>query len=126
MVNIGVVGYGYWGPNIVRNFNAVDGASVISVCDKKSKALKDIQKTYPSVQTTSDYNEVITSPDIDAVAIVTPVFTHFELGSSGSSLTYPSGHFTGSGSSGFMHLDSGLLGSSLTNPSGQGSGLGSG
>jgi predicted dehydrogenase len=79
MINIGVVGYGYWGPNIVRNFNASNGASVISVCDKNSKVLRNIKKTYPSVQTTSDYNKVIISPDIDAVAIVTPVFTHFEL-----------------------------------------------
>ena len=79
MINIGVVGCGYWGPNIVRNFNAVNDAKVISVCDKNSKVLRNIQNTYPSIQTTSDFNEIITCPGIDAVAIVTPVFTHFEL-----------------------------------------------
>lgn len=79
MINIGVVGYGYWGPNVVRNFNAIKDAQVISVCDKNSEVLKCVQKTYPSVQTTSDFNKLTSSPDINAVAIVTPVFTHYEL-----------------------------------------------
>ncbi len=79
MINIGIVGCGYWGPNIVRNFNAVNDARVTTVCDKNPKALNCIQKNYPSIQTISNYNKLVTSPDIDAVAIVTPVFTHFEL-----------------------------------------------
>jgi predicted dehydrogenase len=79
MVNIGVIGYGYWGPNIVRNFKAIEKATVSIVCDIDREALKRIQKFYSDVKTVSDPNEVLTSPVIDAVAIVTPVFTHFEL-----------------------------------------------
>jgi len=79
VLNIAVVGFGYWGPNIVRNFNAIEGARVISVCDKESEALKRVQKSYPGVQTTHDFNEIVSSSHIDAVAIVTPVFTHYEL-----------------------------------------------
>ncbi len=79
MINIGVVGYGYWGPNIVRNFNSIKDARVVSVCDKNPEVLKNIQANYPAIQTITDSNKLISSPDIDAVAIVTPVFTHFEL-----------------------------------------------
>jgi predicted dehydrogenase len=79
MLKIGVVGYGYWGPNIVRNFNFVEGADVICVCDSDSKRLEAVNKLYPSIGTTTDCNELLTSPAIDAVAIVTPVFTHYEL-----------------------------------------------
>ena len=79
MINIGVVGYGYWGPNIVRNFNGCNDARVVAVCDKNPEALKNIQANYPAIQTITDSNKLISSPDIDAVAIVTPVFTHFEL-----------------------------------------------
>jgi predicted dehydrogenase len=79
MIYIGVIGYGYWGPNIVRNFNLSNDAQVISVCDKNPKALKCFEKNYPSIHATTDFKKLITSPDIDAVAIVTPVFTHYEL-----------------------------------------------
>jgi predicted dehydrogenase len=78
-VRVGVIGYGYWGPNIVRNFSALDRCDVISVCDRNAKALKRAQKAYPAVHLTTDFDEVLGSPDIDAVAIVTPVWTHFEL-----------------------------------------------
>src|SRR5262245_54093797 len=78
-VRVGVIGYGYWGPNIVRNFAALDQCELISVCDKNAKALKRAEKTYPTVHLTTDFAEVLESPDIDAVAIVTPVWTHFEL-----------------------------------------------
>jgi len=78
-VRVGVIGYGYWGPNIVRNFRALDRCEVISVCDRNAKALKRAQKTYPALHLTTDFTEVLASPDIDAVAIVTPVWTHFEL-----------------------------------------------
>ncbi len=79
MINLGVIGYGYWGPNIVRNFNSIEVARVISVCDSNPEVLKHVKRDYPNVRTTTDCNEVISSTDIDAVAIVTPVFTHFEL-----------------------------------------------
>lgn len=79
VLNLAVVGYGYWGPNIVRNFNAIDGIKSILVCDTRSDACNSAQRTFPNVQTTTDVNRIISSPDIDAVAIVTPVCTHFEL-----------------------------------------------
>jgi predicted dehydrogenase len=79
MINIGVIGYGYWGPNIVRNLRAVDSARVVAVCDKNPEALRRVKHVYPDVQITADANEILRSPSIDAVAIVTPVWTHFEL-----------------------------------------------
>jgi predicted dehydrogenase len=78
-VRIGVIGYGYWGPNIVRNFSALDRCDLVAVCDKNAKALKRAHKMYPGVHLTTDFAEVLESPDVDAVAIVTPVWTHFEL-----------------------------------------------
>ena len=79
VVRMGVIGFGYWGPNIVRNLNALDRCRLVSVCDTNAKALKRAQKTYPAVHLTADVTEVLRSPDIDAVAIVTPVWTHFDL-----------------------------------------------
>ena len=79
MLNIGVIGYGYWGPNIVRNFNAVDGAGVLSLCDLNAAVLGKAKKLYPAIATTTDVNDLLSAKDIDAVAIITPVFTHFEL-----------------------------------------------
>ena len=78
-VRVGVVGFGYWGPNIVRNLNALDRCTLVSVCDTNAKALTRAQRTYPGLQLTTDVNDVLRSPDIDAVAIVTPVWTHFDL-----------------------------------------------
>ncbi|HEX8949406.1 MAG TPA: Gfo/Idh/MocA family oxidoreductase [Dissulfurispiraceae bacterium] len=79
MVNIGVIGYGYWGPNIVRNFNGTEGAMVVSICDLSSDALGRAKRAYPGIEATSDCNEILSSPDIDAVAVITPVSRHFEL-----------------------------------------------
>src|SRR6059036_2595143 len=82
MIRIGVLGYGYWGPNIVRNLRGVDGCEVATVCDRSPAALARVAQAYPDVATTTDASEVMTSPKIDAVAIVTPVHTHFELAKS--------------------------------------------
>ena len=78
-VRVGIIGYGYWGPNIVRNFHGLDNCEVVAVCDKSPAALKRAQKAYPHTRTTSDFNEILTSPEIDAVAVITPVWTHFDL-----------------------------------------------
>jgi len=78
-LNIGVIGYGYWGPNIVRNFYNTPNARVVSVCDVNSKALDRVRQGYPSVAVTSDPKDILDSPEIDAVAIVTPVSHHFSL-----------------------------------------------
>jgi predicted dehydrogenase len=78
-VRFGVVGYGYWGPNIVRNLHALQHCDVVAVCDKRPDALGRAQRTYPGLKCTTDFNAVLTAPDIDAIAIVTPVWTHYEL-----------------------------------------------
>ena len=79
MIRVGVIGYGYWGPNIVRNLQSLDSAQVVAVCDRIPAAQKRAKLAYPSVEATSDANEILRSPHIDAVAIITPVWTHFEL-----------------------------------------------
>ena len=79
MIRVGVIGYGYWGPNIVRNFSSANGAQVTMVCDLNQQSLKKVKKAFPQVRVTSDYNELIKDPEVDAVAIATPVFTHYEL-----------------------------------------------
>ena len=79
MIRIGIIGYGYWGPNIVRNLLSLDSAQVVAVCDTTPEAQRRAKHAYPSVHVTSEATEVLHSPDIDAVAIVTPVWTHFEL-----------------------------------------------
>jgi len=79
MIRMGVIGYGYWGPNIVRNFNSLDGSTVVAVSDLNEGALKKAQKAFPHLRITTQNDELINATDIDVVAIVTPVFTHFEL-----------------------------------------------
>src|SRR5260370_6000328 len=79
MIRVGVIGYGYWGPNIVRNLHGLDSTRVEMVCDKSPAALARVRKTYPGVATTSDCGELLRSPQIDAVAVITPVWTHYEL-----------------------------------------------
>jgi len=79
MIRVGVVGYGYWGPNVVRNLQGIDYARVVAVCDKNQSALKPLKRAYPEIATMSDSSELVSSKDIDAVAVITPVWTHFEL-----------------------------------------------
>jgi predicted dehydrogenase len=79
MLNIGVMGYGYWGPNIVRNFSTANGSQVSMVCDMSKQSLSKVKKAYPQVRVTTDSNEMINDPEVHAVAIATPVFTHYEL-----------------------------------------------
>jgi predicted dehydrogenase len=78
-VRIGVIGYGYWGPNIVRNMHAVDKCHVVAICDKSAAALKRAHQVYPGITLTTDETEVLRSKDVDAVAVITPVWTHYEL-----------------------------------------------
>jgi predicted dehydrogenase len=79
MVKFGVVGYGYWGPNVVRNLDRMDEAEVVAVCDKSATARKKVAKAYPGVLVTDNAAELMSSPHIDAIAVVTPVWTHYEL-----------------------------------------------
>jgi predicted dehydrogenase len=79
VVRVGVIGYGYWGPNIVRNFLGQEGADVVGVCDKSPKALSRVKRNHAELPVTSDHLELLTSTEVDAIAVVTPVWTHFEL-----------------------------------------------
>jgi len=78
-IKFGVVGYGYWGPNVVRNLHSMPNVDITAVCDKSSDSRKKVHKNHPQTYVTADASEIMTSPEIDAVAIVTPVWTHFEL-----------------------------------------------
>jgi predicted dehydrogenase len=79
MINLGVVGYGYWGPNVARNFNSCPGAKLVTICDLNESRLKLAKATFPFVKIISNPKDILDSDDIHAVAIVTPVFTHYEL-----------------------------------------------
>jgi predicted dehydrogenase len=78
-VNFGVIGFGYWGPNVVRNLSGLDGSRVISIAELSEKARERAQRSYPDVHVTANAMEVISSPEIDAIAIITPVWTHYDL-----------------------------------------------
>jgi predicted dehydrogenase len=78
MIRIGVIGYGYWGPNMVRNFMEVPGATVKAVCDLRADRLASVQARYPTVEVTTDAQVLFQDPDLDAIVICTPVSTHFE------------------------------------------------
>lgn len=79
MINIGIVGYGYWGPNLVRNFAETSGARVAAVSDLDTGKLALVQRRFPGVKTTTDFRELLSDSGVDAIAIATPVHTHFEL-----------------------------------------------
>lgn len=79
IINIGVIGYGYWGPNLVRNFAELPTAKVTMISDFKTELLLKAQTRYPTIEVTTNYQDIVTNPKIDAVAIATPVSTHFDL-----------------------------------------------
>lgn len=76
---MGVIGYGYWGPNVVRNFHRLPDCELAAVCDTNPKAMTRLLDSYPEIDFTGDACDIITAKDIDAVAVVTPVSTHYEL-----------------------------------------------
>jgi len=79
MIRIGVIGYGYWGPNLVRNFMSAPGSAVMRVCDLRKERLSSLGKLYPGLKTCTDSSELINDSEIDAVVIATPVSSHFDL-----------------------------------------------
>jgi predicted dehydrogenase len=79
LIKFGVVGYGYWGPNVVRNLERLDETKVVTVCDKSAAARRKVAKAYPDVLVTDDSAVLMSSPEIDAIAVVTPVWTHYAL-----------------------------------------------
>jgi predicted dehydrogenase len=79
MIKIGIIGYGYWGPNLVRNFSGNKYFQVAKVADSRQERLDLLKRNYPALGITTNPDDILNDPDIDAVAIATPVFTHFKL-----------------------------------------------
>ena len=79
MTNVAIIGHGYWGPNLLRNYMEIPGASVKWVCDPRPEALEKVRRRNPSQATTQSYDEVLADAAVDAVVIATPISTHFDL-----------------------------------------------
>ncbi len=79
MINVGIIGYGYWGPNLVRNFSEASQTHVVMVSDCDEARLRLVNARYPAVRITTDARDLIESPDVDVVVIATPVAAHFDL-----------------------------------------------
>jgi predicted dehydrogenase len=79
MIRVGVIGYGYWGPNLVRNFAECPSTQVVAVADLSEERLAIVNRAYPAVKTTRDYRDLLRNNHIDAIAIATPVRSHFPL-----------------------------------------------
>lgn len=79
LINVAVIGCGYWGPNLIRNFASASGARLMAVCDLQPERFAKLQQQYPAVEFVSDYEALLARPELDAVAIATPVSTHFKL-----------------------------------------------
>jgi len=79
LIHIGIIGVGYWGPNLIRNFSGLDEAQIIACADLSQDRLKRIAKRYPGVKCTTNFEELLLDPDVDAVVIATPVSTHYPI-----------------------------------------------
>src|SRR5437899_6010435 len=78
-VNVGVVGLGYWGPNLVRNFQDLEVAEITWMCDQRPHVLRSLGRRYPAVQTTVNLDEMLADEALEAIAIATPVSTHYDV-----------------------------------------------
>jgi predicted dehydrogenase len=79
MIRLGVIGYGYWGPNLVRNFVEARGSQVIAVSDLRQERLSLVKARYPNIKTTTNHQELFVDSTIDAIAIATAVSSHFDI-----------------------------------------------
>jgi predicted dehydrogenase len=79
MVNVGIIGVGYWGSNLVRAFNNIEDAAIAAVAERKPGRVHFVQKRYPHIRVTSDHHELLRDPTIDALIVATPVPTHFKV-----------------------------------------------
>jgi predicted dehydrogenase len=79
MIRVGVIGHGYWGPNLLRNFMDLPRAEVVAVADLDAAKLTDVPRRYPRVAVTSDYRALLSDPAIDAIVVATPVASHAEI-----------------------------------------------
>lgn len=76
-ITVGVIGCGYWGPNLIRNFAENEGASLRWVCDRDARRLEKVSRRYPAARAATDHTELLADPRLDAVVISTPVATHY-------------------------------------------------
>src|SRR5688572_21568569 len=82
MIKIAFVGLGYWGPNLLRNLSAFEDVEITALCDLDLKRLDSLRQRYcPAARAISDYRALADDPEVDAVIIATPIWTHYELGS---------------------------------------------
>jgi len=79
MLTVALVGHGYWGPNLLRNYTELPGACVKTVCDIREEALDRARLRYPALSVTTDYERVLKDDEVDAVLIATPISTHYRL-----------------------------------------------
>ncbi|HTI41978.1 MAG TPA: Gfo/Idh/MocA family oxidoreductase [Vicinamibacterales bacterium] len=79
MITVGVIGYGYWGPNLVRNFAEAPDGRVGFVTDVRAERLSQVPTRYPGAKVSADYRDLLKDPAVDAVVVATPVSTHFDL-----------------------------------------------
>jgi predicted dehydrogenase len=79
MINVGMIGYGYWGNNLLRNFMNTPNCKLKTVCDLRPERLKIAQKTFPSIHITTSVEELIKDVEIDAIIVATPVFLHYKF-----------------------------------------------
>ena len=79
MINIGLIGYGYWGPNLARNFNNNPDMKLSAICDFSADRLEKAERLYHHVKLTKNINDLFRDTNLDAIAIATPVSTHFDL-----------------------------------------------
>ena len=78
-LKIAVIGYGYWGPNLVRNFINLENSTVSHVVDESPDRLEKVKKLYPSINATSSLTEILENPEIDCIIIATPISTHYDI-----------------------------------------------
>jgi predicted dehydrogenase len=78
-LGIAVAGLGYWGPNLARNFAALEGCSLVWCCDPSAAALGRVHGQFPQARLTTDLEEVLADPAVEAVALATPVPSHADL-----------------------------------------------
>jgi len=79
MINIGVIGCGYWGPNLIRNFNELSDSNLLAICDLDESKLNKIKRRYPYVKTFKDYHDLLRDSLLEAVVVATPAFTHYSV-----------------------------------------------
>jgi len=79
MLNFGLIGVGYWGPNLARNLDNTENASLAWICDTNSNVLGKAARSFPNARTTTRLGEMLAAPDMDAAVVATPARTHFEL-----------------------------------------------